>query len=101
MTGPEFKQLREKFGSQEEVAAVLRTPLRTLQDWEAKGRKKVPGVAVAAMVLLLERSDRVMESIKAGIEARIGREFPSGFASEIEMEERAADVRLVRTGSLL
>lgn len=84
MTGPEFKKLREKIGSQDEVATMLRTPLRTLQDWEAKGRDKVPGVAVAAVVLLLERTDLVMADIKTQIEARIAREFPNGIQSEIE-----------------
>jgi hypothetical protein len=32
-----------------------------------------------------------MESIKAGIEARIAREFPNGIASEVEVEVEGED----------
>lgn len=79
--GDELKAARKRLKlSQAELAILLKTPARTLQDWEA-GRRRVPGIALVAVVLLQERDERVMASIKAQIEERLDREFPHGIPS--------------------
>jgi hypothetical protein len=80
MTGSEWKQLRKRYGTQEDVALALRTPLRTVQGWESS--KRVKGVVVSSLLLLLNDTERLREKILADMAARLDREFPNGIPSE-------------------
>jgi DNA-binding transcriptional regulator YiaG len=87
MTAEDFRRVRTeelKF-SQADLARVLRTPLRTLQDWE-RGVSRIPGVAVVALGLLVEKEERVMARIVSDIERRVDRQFPQGIDGELSAD---------------
>lgn len=56
--------------SQKEAARRMRTPLRTLQDWES-GRRRVPGLALVVVELLAEKEEKTMEIVKRQISQRL------------------------------
>lgn len=47
-----FRETRERLGSRADVAKLLHTPYRTVEDWEA-GKARIPGAAQVALRLLL------------------------------------------------
>lgn len=52
--------------SMADLARMLRTPYRTVQAW-CTGERPYPGVAAAAVELLIEKDRRVMTTIKERI----------------------------------
>jgi DNA-binding transcriptional regulator YiaG len=53
MNSSDLKEARRKLGlNMTKMAALLRTPYRTYQDWEA-GRRRIPGICAVAIKLLL------------------------------------------------
>ncbi|GEM_PF-6949278 len=55
MTADELKLVQELLGfSNPQFCAVLRTPLRTLEDWRS-GKNRIPGIAEVAILLLAGR----------------------------------------------
>lgn len=98
VTPEQFAAGRVALGyGQADLARALKTPLRTVQDWESSKRQKVPGVAAVALGLLIERDARIMAKIKANTAARIAEEYPAGIPSapdqdEDQDEDQEADV---------
>jgi DNA-binding transcriptional regulator YiaG len=83
MTSEEFKAARIALKcSQADLSDLIRTPKRTIQDWEA-GKCKFQGIVGVCMTLLLEKEARVMGGIKAGIVERIEKKHPGGLVSEV------------------
>lgn len=84
VTGDELRAFREdhlKF-SLADTSRLLRTPVRTLEDYEA-GRRTIPGVVAVAIWLLKERSERVTREIVDELSRDIDRQFPRGIPSAV------------------
>lgn len=62
-----LKSHRRTLGlNQTEMARRLQTPYRTYQDWE-RGSRRIPGVCIVAVELLLERDRRFMDEMKVRV----------------------------------
>jgi predicted transcriptional regulator len=85
--GAALRRFREEFlqFSLVDTARLLRTPVRTLEDYEA-GRRPVPGVFAVAVCLLRERQERVTREIVERLNRDIDRQFPHGIPSAVEEE---------------
>lgn len=88
VSGDQLRAFREGFlgFSLADTARLLRTPKRTLEDYEA-GRRKVPGVVAVAVWLLREREERVTAAIIDDLNREIDRAFPLGIPSECAEED--------------
>ena len=65
MTPIDLTAARLKLGLKPgELATALRTPKRTVQDWEA-GRRRIPGICEIACELLLQKDRWLMAKILA------------------------------------
>lgn len=69
-----------------DTSRLLRTPVRTLEDYEA-GKRTVPGVVAVAIWLLKERAERVTREIIEQFNRDIDRQFPCGIPSAAFSEE--------------
>jgi len=91
MTPIELKTVRISWGySQGELARLLKTPLRTYQDWES-GKGRIPGIMLTTLGLLKERDERITARILEDARARILKEFPNGIPSELEGNDEEQD----------
>lgn len=89
MTGREFKNARIsrlKIG-QTELATLMQTPRRTIQDIEATGDHEIMGIYAVCICLLIERDRWIMQGITDKVAADIARQFPGGIPSERDMED--------------
>jgi hypothetical protein len=80
MTSNEFKTtriLRLKV-NQRELATLMATPLRTIQDIEAQGDSDIRGVYAVCIRLLAERHQWVMQAVIESVDAKIARAYPNG-----------------------
>lgn len=89
MTGNEFKTARKEQlkVSQSELAVIMRTPKRTIQDLEAGGDKPVKGVYAVCIELLIKHDRIVTQAIIETVQAAIERDHPHGIASEQSSED--------------
>jgi DNA-binding transcriptional regulator YiaG len=72
MNSAELIAVRRTLGlNKTQMAATLRTPYRTYQEWENGGRR-IPGIAQVAMELLQQKDRWVMAAIKTKIERGFG-----------------------------
>jgi len=71
MTPEQINVARKRQGlSIADLARVLRTPYRTVQDW-CSGARPVPGVAVVALGLLEQKNQWVMQAIVEKIKREV------------------------------
>ena len=84
--GIDLRRAREEMGyGPSDMARLLRTPLRTYQDWEAV-RRSFPAIVQVTMGLLAERELWVMQRAISAANQRIASDFPQGIKSEKEDE---------------
>lgn len=88
MTGNEFKTARKTRlkVSQAELASLMQTPKRTIQDIEALGEQPVRGVYAVCIELLIQRDRWVMQAVIEKVTADIDRLYPNGIKSAIDPE---------------
>ena len=88
MTGSELKRARKEClkVSQAELAALMETPKRTIQDIEARGDQPVRGCYKRLLELLIWRDRVIMQAIIEKVDRDIARDFPNGIKSEVDEE---------------
>lgn len=88
MTGIEFKTARKEClkVSQAELAALMETPKRTIQDIEALGDQPVRGCYKRLLELLIERDRWVMQAVIEKVDRDIARAYPNGIPSAVESD---------------
>lgn len=88
MTSEGLKAARKALGcSQSELAEAIRTPKRTIQDWEA-GKCRLPGIVGVTMELLLQKDRWIMQGIRELVQLSIAQHHPGGIATVLTAEER-------------
>jgi DNA-binding transcriptional regulator YiaG len=76
--------LRKWIGfSLRDLAAVMRIPYRTLQDYEY-GKRRIPDSFAVRFEAEIEREARIKAEVYQSIERRIAEEHPDGIPSEPE-----------------
>lgn len=82
MTSDELKAARATLGySQADLSAAMRTPKRTIQDWEG-GKCRLPGMLGVLLELLIEKDERVMGEIRKQVEGRVKGEVSGRLKTE-------------------
>jgi len=86
MTGYEFKLARIKRlkVSQAELALLMQTPKRTLQDIEAQHDDQIRGVYAVCIELLIQRDKWATEAVIARVTADIASNHPNGIQSVVD-----------------
>jgi len=78
-----MKAIRQNMGfSLRDLAAVTGIKYRTLQDYEG-GQRKIPETVAKRLLAEQVKEQQIKAELIAAQEARLDREFPNGFASEI------------------
>ena len=83
MTKEQMKLIRQDMGfSLRDLAAVTGIKYRTLQDYEG-GQRKIPDKVAQRLLAEQIKEQQIKVELAAAQEARLDREFPNGFMSEV------------------